>query len=231
MLRISLDSKAVVLLSGGLDSATVLYVAKAEGHHCHTLGFDYGQRHRKELESARRIARHANVSFERVTFSLPWKGSALLDQTVSLPKGRSPQEMDREIPVTYVPARNTIFLSFASSFAEAIGAPFIYIGANALDFSGYPDCRPDYFERFNRMIEKGTKEREKPIEVIAPLVQKTKAEIIQWGSRLGVPYGWTWSCYEGGAFPCGECDSCLLRAKGFFEAGVEDPLHAKSKNQ
>ena len=218
------NPKAVVLLSGGLDSATTLYIAKAEGHDCHALSFDYGQRHRRELESARRIARHTRSPFEVISFSLPWRGSALLDRTQTIPKGRSPREMNQGIPVTYVPARNTIFLSFASSWAEAIGAALIYIGANALDFSGYPDCRPDYFSAFNRMIEKGTKKREKPIEVIAPLVDKTKAEIIRWGEELGVPYEWTWSCYEGEDFPCGACDSCLLRAKGFQEAGIEDPL-------
>ena len=223
------DRKAVVLLSGGLDSATVLYIAKAEGYHCYVLSFDYGQRHRRELESARWIALQTSSPLQLLSFSLPWKGSALLDKTQSIPKGRSLQEMNREIPATYVPARNTIFLSFAASWAEAIGASTIYIGANALDFSGYPDCRPDYFAAFNRMIEKGTREREKPIELVAPLVSKTKAEIIQWGHRLGVPYEWTWSCYEGEDFPCGACDSCLLRAKGFKDAGIEDPLLRKSE--
>ena len=221
------NPKAVVLLSGGLDSTTALYVAKAEGYHCHALSFDYGQRHRRELESAQRIALHTGSPFHVISFSLPWKGSALLDETQSIPKGRSPQEMSQEIPATYVPARNTIFLSFASSWAEAVGASTIYIGANALDFSGYPDCRPDYFSAFNRMIEKGTKKRERPIEIIAPLIHKTKAEIIQWGFRLGVPYEWTWSCYEGEDFPCAACDSCLLRAKGFQGAGIEDPLLRK----
>lgn len=220
----SRNPKAVVLLSGGLDSATVLYVARKEGIHCYCLSFDYGQRHRRELVSARRLASGAGSPFEIISFSLPWKGSALLDEGVSIPKGRTLKEMGEDLPSTYVPARNTIFLSFASSWAEAIGAFSIHIGANALDFSGYPDCRPEYFEHFNRMIAKGTKRKTRAIEVVAPLVDKTKSEIIQWGTQLGVPYAWTWSCYEGEEVPCGACDSCLLRAKGFEEAGIEDPL-------
>ncbi len=218
------DRKAVALLSGGLDSATTLYLARAKGFFCYTLSFDYGQRHLRELESARKLAEAAKSPLEIVRFSLPWKGSALLDPSLSLPKGRSPEAMQKEIPATYVPARNTIFLSFAASWAETLEASFIYIGANALDFSGYPDCRPDYFTAFNRMIEKGTKEKESPIQIIAPLVDKTKAEIIQIGRKLGVPYELTWSCYEGTDVPCGSCDSCILRAKGFREAGIEDPL-------
>lgn len=224
------EKKAVVLLSGGLDSATVLYVAKEEEYPCYCLSFDYGQRHRKELECAKQIARKANCPWEIVSFTLPWRGSALLDRTQKIPKERSVKEMQEGIPITYVPARNTIFLSFAASYAEAIGGAAIYIGANVLDFSGYPDCRPEYFEQFNRVIEKGTK-GERSIAVVAPLVHKTKAEIIQWGHRLGVPYEWTWSCYEGEEFPCGTCDSCLLRAKGFQEAGMEDPLLRKVGNR
>lgn len=226
---ISRNKKAVVLLSGGLDSATALYIARSEGYACHCLSFDYGQRHRKELKCAEQIARVSDAPWEQITFTLPWKGSALLNHAESIPKDRTVQEMQEEIPVTYVPARNTIFLSFAASWAEAIDAFSIYIGANALDFSGYPDCRPGYFEQFNRMIEKGTRKRERAIEIAAPLVNKTKAEIIQWGHALGVPYEWTWSCYEGGAMPCGSCDSCLLRAKGFEEAGLEDPLCIKQR--
>ena len=220
----SLDKKAVVLLSGGLDSATAFYIARREGYSCYCLSFDYGQRHRKELDYAQKLAQRAQCPWEAVSFILPWKGSALLDNTLSIPMGRSSHEMHQGIPITYVPARNSIFLSFAASWAEVIGAFSLYIGANALDFSGYPDCRPEYFERFNRMIEKGTRKREEGIKVVAPLVNKTKADIIQWGHTLGVPYEWTWSCYEGGEFPCGSCDSCLLRAKGFQEAGIEDPL-------
>lgn len=220
--------KAVVLLSGGLDSATALYVAKNEGYACYALSFDYGQRHRRELESARQIAAHALCPLEIISFTLPWKGSALLDKTLSVPKERSLKTMQQEIPVTYVPARNTIFLSFASSWAEVIGASFIYIGTNALDFSGYPDCRPDYFASFNQMIAKGTK-GESAINIVAPLVHKTKAEIIHLGHTLHVPYELTWSCYEGEEFPCGACDSCILRAKGFKEAGLEDPLWIKQR--
>ena len=220
----SRNPRAVVLLSGGLDSARVLYVARKEGYSCYCLSFDYGQRHRRELESARRVASGVDAPLEVISFSLPWKGSALLDEGASIPKDRTLKEMRGGIPSTYVPARNTIFLSFASSWAEAMGASSIYIGANALDFSGYPDCRPEYFEHFNRMIAKGTKTETDAIQVIAPLVNKTKSEIIQWGTQLGVPYEWTWSCYEGEEVPCGACDSCLLRAKGFQEAGIEDPL-------
>ncbi|MBI4436570.1 MAG: 7-cyano-7-deazaguanine synthase QueC [Candidatus Omnitrophica bacterium] len=224
VLPISRNKKAIVLLSGGLDSATVLYLARQEGFFCHCLSFAYGQRHRKELEYAQRLAREAHAPWEEVSFTLPWKGSALLEATASLPKHRSFQEMSHGIPPTYVPARNTLFLSFAASWAEAAEASFILIGANALDYSGYPDCRPEFFSSFNQMIGKGTKAGEKAIEVIAPLVHKTKAEIIQLGVTLRVPYELTWSCYEGGEFPCGSCDSCLLRAKGFREAGFEDPL-------
>ena len=218
------NSKAIVLLSGGLDSATVLYWARKKGMDCYGLSFEYGQRHRKELECARRIAEKAKCPFKIVSFTLPWKGSALLDAEESIPKNRSLDEMSQGIPSTYVPARNTLFLSFAASWAEAAGASFILIGANALDFSGYPDCRPDYFSAFNRMIEKGTRGG---LEVLAPFVDLTKAEIIRLGKELGVPYEWTWSCYEGKEFPCGHCDSCLLRAKGFREAALEDPVLGK----
>ena len=228
-LPISRNKKAIVLLSGGLDSATVLYLARQEGFFCHCLSFEYGQRHRKELEYAERLARKTGCPREVVSFTLPWKGSALLDSDLSLPKYRSLQEMSQEIPSTYVPARNTLFLSFASSWAEVVGASLVLLGANALDYSGYPDCRPDFFSSFNQMIGKGTKAGEKAIEVVAPLVHKTKAEIIQWGMTLRVPYEWTWSCYEGGDFPCGACDSCLLRAKGFKAAGFEDPLEVGSR--
>ena len=218
--------RAVVLLSGGLDSATVLAIAKEAGHDCFCLTFDYGQRHQKEVAAAKALAKWAKASHELLAFQLPWKGSALLDNEIQVPKDRSLHQMTQEIPSTYVPARNTIFLSFAASWAEGLGASFIYFGANAIDYSGYPDCRQDYLLAFQRLLGLGTKSGVggKAPEIVAPLVSKTKTEIVRWGLRLGVPYELTWSCYEGKEFPCRRCDSCLLRAKAFQEAGVEDPL-------
>ena len=218
--------KAVVLLSGGLDSTTSLYVALKEGFKPYPLTIHYGQRHAKELECARWIAQHLGLAMSEIAIRLPWQGSALLDPGISLPKGRSWEEMSREIPATYVPARNTIFLSFALSWAEVLGASAIYIGANALDYSGYPDCRPEYFQQMEAVFKKATKWGVEggEIHIVAPLLQKSKAEIVQWASELGVPLASTWSCYEGGTAPCGECDSCLLREKGFREAGLVDPL-------
>ena len=218
--------KAIVLLSGGLDSATTLYYAKAKGYAVHALVFDYGQRHRRELRSAMAVARKASVPFELVKISLPWKGSALLDKMI-----RVPRQLGKRIPSTYVPARNIIFLSFAASYAEAIGARAIFIGANAIDYSGYPDCRPEFFSAFQKAIDKGLKTgvEKRGICILTPLVRMTKAEIIRLGIRLGVPYYMTWSCYEGGKIPCGVCDSCRLRAKGFQEAGMKDPIYGARK--
>ncbi len=220
-------NKAVVLLSGGLDSATVLYYAKAKGFSPHCLIFDYGQRHRVELKRAVDIARQAGCPYRVVSIRLPWGASALLDKRIGLPKRRKIDP--REIPVTYVPARNIIFLSFAASFAEAIGARAVFIGANAVDYSGYPDCRPEFFRAFQQALDRGLKSgvRKKAIRIYAPLLRKTKAQIIKLGLKLKVPYGRTWSCYKGGRRPCGTCDSCRLRAKGFEEAGVRDPLITK----
>ncbi len=214
--------KSIVLLSGGLDSATTLYDAKAQGYRVSALIFDYGQRHKKEIQSAISIARAAQVSYEVVKISLPWKGSALLDKKIKVPRGR--KLMAKDIPVTYVPARNIIFLSFAASFAEAVGADTIFIGANAIDYSGYPDCRPDFFAAYAKVLAKGLKtgvEGHK-IKVKTPLIRKTKAQIIQLGLKLGVPYHLTWSCYAGGRRPCGMCDSCRLRMRGFEEVGVRE---------
>ena len=218
--------KAVVLLSGGLDSATTLYYAKSKGYYCECLIFDYGQRHKKEVESARKIARSCGAKYQAIKIDLPWKGSALLDSKIPIPKGRSLRRIKSGIPDTYVPARNTIFLSFAASYAEATGAEAIFIGANAVDFSGYPDCRPQYYEAFRKLIRRGTKAGagKRQIRIFTPLIDKTKAQIIRMGTRLGVPYEYTWSCYSGGRRPCLRCDSCVLRAKGFKEAGLVDPL-------
>lgn len=219
--------KAIILLSGGLDSATTLYYAGSKGYDCRCLIFDYGQRHKKEMKSAVKIARSAGAGYEILKFKLPWKGSALLDKNIAIPKPANRLTgKQAKIPSTYVPARNTIFLSFAVSYAEAIGAGAIFIGANAVDFSGYPDCRPEYYRVFDKLIERGTKAgaEKKKIRIFTPLIYKTKAEIIKLGTKLGVPYEYTWSCYAGGMRPCLECDSCVFRAKGFKEAGVRDPL-------
>ncbi len=217
------NKKAVVLLSGGLDSATTLFYALDRGYGCHCLIFDYGQRHRKELKRAVEIAVRAGVAYEMVKIQLPWKGSALLDLKVKVPQGRN--IIPDEIPATYVPARNIIFLSFAASCAEARGAQAVFIGANVLDYSGYPDCRPDFFDAYQAVLKKGLKAgvEGQEIKIYTPLLRKTKAQIIRLGRKLNVPYELTWSCYTGGRKPCGTCDSCLLRAKGFKEAGVPDP--------
>lgn len=217
--------KAVVLLSGGLDSATTLYIAKNKGFEPYGLIFDYGQKHLKEIVQAKRIAKVAQCSFKVVKVSFPWKGSSLLDKKIKIPKKRSLERIKKEIPSTYVPSRNIIFLSFASSFAESIGAIAIFIGANAVDYSGYPDCRPEFIVSFQEILDKGTKSGvcKKRIKIYAPLISKTKAQIIKIGLKLKVPYRLTWSCYQGGQKPCGVCDSCLLRQKGFDAIKFKDP--------
>ena len=218
-------SKAVVLLSGGLDSSTVLYYALKKGYRCTCLIIDYGQRHRREVQAAKKIARAAGCPSHVVRLRMPWRGSALTDRRMKVPTGRSLQKIGRGIPATYVPARNTLFLSLALGLAEAGGAEAIFIGANAIDFSGYPDCRPNYYRLMQRVARLGTKAgvEGRRIRIITPLIRKTKAQIIRKGMRLGVPYELTWSCYLGGDHPCGLCDSCQLRAKGFEEAGKKDP--------
>lgn len=220
--------KAVVLLSGGLDSATCLYWARSKGYRACGLVFDYGQKHKKELRNAARVARAAKIPLQIVRFSLPWGGSALLDKGASLPKGRKIKEMSRGgIPATYVPARNTVFLSFALSCADAMQAQAVVIGANAIDYSGYPDCRPNYIRAMRNVARLGTKTSR--IKILAPLVRMSKSQIIALGRNLGVPYELTWSCYQGGKKPCGKCDSCILRAKGFEEAGLADPAIRRLK--
>lgn len=224
--------KAVILLSGGLDSSTVLYQAKADSCDCYALSFDYQQRHRRELEAARAIASSAGVvEHQVVSFDLRlWGGSALTDTKIELPSDRSVAEMAQNIPVTYVPARNTIFLSFALAYAEAISAERVYIGVNALDYSGYPDCRPDYIQAMQEVFQLGTKQgREgEPIKIVAPLIKLKKTEIIQLGNSLGVPWEKTWSCYAGEKISCGVCDSCRLRLAAFAELGLKDPLSYKN---
>jgi len=220
--------KAIVLLSGGIDSATTLYAAKSRGYKCACLIFDYGQKNKREIASAKNIAKQAKCSFQVVKFKLPWGGSSLLDRELAVPLRQ--RLTAGQIPTTYVPARNTIFLSFGLSFAEAKKAEAIFIGAHIQDYSGYPDCRPAYFHAFRKTANFGTKTgvRGKRIKIFTPLLHKTKSEIIKIGLKLKVPYKLTRSCYKGAGRPCGRCDSCLFRAKGFAEAGISDPGYGKS---
>ncbi len=220
---------AVVLLSGGLDSATALAVAREQGFACHALSFDYGQRHRHELEAARCIAQSQNVVQHVVcTIDLRAFGGSALTAEIDVPKHRPDEDLSTGIPITYVPARNTIFLSFALGWAEVLGAFDLFIGVNALDYSGYPDCRPEFIAAFQNLANLATKagvERTGSFRVHTPLIDMTKAEIIRTGTALGVDYGQTHSCYDplDDGRPCQGCDSCRLRAKGFAEAGLTDP--------
>jgi 7-cyano-7-deazaguanine synthase len=220
--------KAVILLSGGLDSSTVLYQASQDGYDCYALSFDYQQRHQRELVAAQTIASATQVvEHQIINFDLQrWGGSALTDRSIDLPTDRDLAQMSAAIPVTYVPARNTIFLSFALAYAETIGAERVYIGVNALDYSGYPDCRPDYIQAMQTVFNLGTKQgREgQPIAITAPLLELRKTAIIQLGNQLGVPWADTWSCYDGAELACGVCDSCQLRLAAFAELKLSDPL-------
>jgi 7-cyano-7-deazaguanine synthase len=218
--------KAVVLYSGGLDSTTCLAIARSEGFEPYALSFDYGQRHVQELELARRSAPFAGACEHRVVkIDLRQFGGSALTADIDVPKDRA---VDAEIPITYVPARNTVFLSFALAWAEVIGAFDIYIGVNALDYSGYPDCRPEFIAAFENMANLATRAgvEQKAFKIHAPLQQLTKAEIVQRGLGLGVDYGLTLSCYDPTpqGVSCGHCDSCQLRLKGFDEAGASDPI-------
>jgi 7-cyano-7-deazaguanine synthase len=221
---------AVVLLSGGLDSATVAAIAALEGFRVHALSFAYGQRHSLELEAARRVADSLHVEEHRVaTIDLRVFGGSALTDDIAVPKGRDSAEMEHGIPVTYVPARNTIFLSFALAWAGVLGASDIFIGVNALDYSGYPDCRPEFIRAFEQMANLATKagvEGRQNLRIHAPLMHLTKAQIIKRGMELGVDYSLTSSCYDPAVDgkPCGQCDSCFLRRKGFRENGINDPL-------
>ena len=220
------ERRAVVLLSGGVDSATTLAIARERGFASYALSFDYGQRHRLELAAAGRVARSLGaVEHRQVKLDLGWVGgSALTDPSIAMPAAAS-----SGIPVTYVPARNTVFLAFALGWAEALGARDLFFGANAVDYSGYPDCRPAFVEAFQRLANVATKAGVEGdnFELHAPLIAMTKAEIIRTGTRLGVDYTLTLSCYQPGAQgeACGRCDSCRLRAQGFAAAGVADPTH------
>lgn len=227
------NQKAVVLLSGGLDSTTALAIAKAEGFRPYALSFRYGQRHLAELESATQVAAAMGVE-EHVIADIDLRrfGGSALTSDVEVPKGRPLDEMSSGIPITYVPARNTVFLSFALAWAEVLEASDIFIGVNALDYSGYPDCRPEYIAAYETMANLATRagvEGRQRLQIHTPLIQLTKAEIIRRGTELGVDYALTCTCYDPGADgkPCGQCDSCQLRAKGFAEAGINDPLLQK----
>jgi len=215
--------KAGVLLSGGLDSATMLYWAMARGYETHCLIFSYNQRHLGEIKKAVRIAGCAGRPYTIVNIKLPWGGSSLLGKSGGVPRGSI---SSKKIPSTYVPGRNTIFISYALSFCEAMKMDFIFIGANAVDFSGYPDCRPRYYKEFNRLLKQASLGK---VSIKTPLLKKSKKEIVLLARRLKVPVEYTWSCYSGGRYPCGKCDSCLLRAKGFREAGMDDPALKRKK--
>ena len=224
---------AVVLLSGGLDSTTVLAIAKEQGFAPYALSFRYGQRHAHELKAAELVAASLGaVKHVVAQIDLREFGGSALTADIDVPKGRSSDDISHGIPVTYVPARNTVFLSFALAWAETLGASDIFIGVNALDYSGYPDCRPEYIAAFEAMANLATRagvEGSQRLQIHSPLMKMTKAEIVREGLRLGVDYSITSSCYDPGADgrPCGSCDSCLLRAKGFHEAGVKDPLYVR----
>jgi 7-cyano-7-deazaguanine synthase len=222
--------KAVVLLSGGLDSTTTLAIAKEQGFAPYALTFRYGQRHEAEIEAARRVAADAGVVQHVIAeIDLRLFGGSALTSDIAVPKGRNLAEMSQGIPVTYVPARNTIFLSFALAWAEVLEANDIFIGVNALDYSGYPDCRPEYIHAYERMANLATKagvEGSQHLTIHTPLIAMTKAEIIQAGLKLGVNYALTLSCYDPSpqGEACGRCDACLLRLKGFAESGLADPI-------
>ncbi|MEO8125734.1 MAG: 7-cyano-7-deazaguanine synthase QueC [Bryobacteraceae bacterium] len=222
--------KAICLLSGGLDSSTCLALARTRQFACYTLTFDYGQRHRMELDAARRVAASLGAEEHRVVpIDLRAFGGSALTSDIAVPKGRSAGEMGAGIPITYVPARNTIFLSFALAWAEVLGASDIFLGVNAIDYSGYPDCRPEFIAAFESMANLATKagvEGATRIKVHTPLIELSKAEIIRLAADLHLDFGLTHSCYDPdpAGRSCGECDSCLLRKKGFAEAGLTDPL-------
>lgn len=230
----AVTKRAVILLSGGLDSATVLAIAKHQGYTCYALSFSYGQRHAWELEAAKRVAASLGAVEHRIaSIDLRIFGGSALTADIEVPKGRDTDDMSQGIPVTYVPARNTIFLSFALAWAEVLEASDIFIGVNALDYSGYPDCRPEFIDAYQILANLATKagvEGRQHLRIHTPLIALTKAQIIAKGIQLGVDYGLTSSCYDPSPTgePCGQCDSCLLREKGFRENGMEDPLRRAS---
>jgi 7-cyano-7-deazaguanine synthase len=227
-------SSAICLISGGLDSATVLGILLEQGYKVYPRTFDYGQLHKREIQSAKNIVSYYKdkypghllpVGVVELGVLKTIGGSALTNHNITVPTQRDNSEMSSHIPVTYVPGRNTILLSIALSIAETVDADLVGIGVNHLDYSGYPDCRPEYIEAFNNLARLSSKRAVEghPIRIYAPLLKLTKSEIIKRGTEIGVPYHLTWSCYQGGGKPCGVCDSCILRAQGFKEAGLEDP--------
>lgn len=224
--------KAVCLISGGLDSCTTAFIAKSKGYEIYALSFNYGQRHNKEIECAKKIASSVYAK-KHVVFDIDlglFGGSSLVDKSLEIEKCQELEEIGKAIPSTYVPARNTVFLSIALAYAEVVDADAIFIGVTATDYSGYPDCRPEYIKAFKKMANLATKKgvEGNPIEIYAPLIGLSKVDIIKKGLDLDVPFENTWSCYEGGDKACGTCDSCLLRLKGFQESGNKDPLIYKS---
>ncbi len=221
--------KAVCLLSGGMDSAVSAAIAKKQGYGIYALSVDYGQRHKKELSCARKIAKFLGAKeHKKIKIDLRQIGCSALTADIPVPVGKDAAgiKASKKIPPTYVPARNTIFLSYALAYAEAVGAEAIYIGANCVDYSGYPDCRPEYFKRFQDMADYATKKtvEGKRILIKTPIIGLDKAGIVKKGLELNVPFEHTWSCYQGGTKACGECESCVLRLNGFKEAGVMDPI-------
>ncbi len=220
-----MKKKAVVLFSGGLDSTTVLYYALSKGYKVSCLIFDYGQKHKKEIKTASKIAKMLNLNYSVIKIAIPWCKSSLVDKSVKVPEHKTIKE--GYVPTTYVPGRNTIFLSYAVSYAETIKAQAIFLGVNAVDFSSYPDCTPSYLKAMRDVL----KSLKNNIEIIAPIERMSKNEIIKLGLNLKVPYKYTWSCYNGKKIPCGTCDSCKLRAKGFKEVGINDPSFSKSSGK
>lgn len=217
---------SIVLLSGGLDSTVVLAKALAEGREPLALSFRYGQRHSRELDSAQAVAEHYNVLHKVIDLDLSALSSSLVHEDEDLPEGRSEEEMGQDIPSTYVPARNIILLSIASGMCESIDGDAVFIGANSVDYSGYPDCRAEFFQAYEDMLSVGTRSGVEgaPISIETPILFLSKEEIVRLGTELDAPLGLTWSCYRGGVKACGRCDSCILRLKGFADAGVEDPI-------
>ncbi len=217
--------KVICLLSGGLDSTVTLAYALHQGFEVTALTINYGQRHKRELNAAKAVAAHYKVPHIIMQFPLTGFRSALTDESIPVPD-RKPEEIGYDIPETYVPARNIVFLSLAAGLAESVDASAVFIGANAIDYSGYPDCRPEFFQAFEDMLEVGTKRGVlgHPVRIEHPILKKSKAEIVKMGLKLGAPLHLTWSCYRGGEKACGHCDSCVLRLKGFKEAGSKDPV-------